>query len=315
MLKIVGVGESHYADYDNAVSSPDIEIEQITENVYTFTGIRGCDPSMVMTSEGAVFIDTAQWITQLEQMIDFAKEKCGGIKYLINTESHIDHVFGNPYLKKEGATIIAQEQMINGYYKIPPAFNMTTYEYNLDLLNRQDPSQVEKLLPEGEEAIGEPDITFSKSMTVKVGDHTFEIFHTPGHSPEQCSVYCPKERVVFVGDNIFNDCQIWFHSIDFDALMKSLDWLQSLDVDYIIPGHGQVKGKESIVENKQFIYDWMQKVGDAMTKRNMSRDEIIGQINFADRLPVDIGQPECMEYISTNNARIVYDYLIRKGEL
>ena len=103
MLKVVGVGKSHYADYVNSVSSPDIEIEQVTPNVFSFPGIRGCDPSMVLTSEGAVFIDTAQWITQLEQMIDFAKEKCGGVKYVINTESHIDHVFGNPYLKKVGA--------------------------------------------------------------------------------------------------------------------------------------------------------------------------------------------------------------------
>ena len=179
MLKIVGVGKSHFADYVKSISSPDIEMEQITPHVYSFPGIRGCDPSMVLTSQGAVFIDTAQWITQLEQMIDFAKEKCGGVKYVINTESHIDHVFGNPYLKREGATIISHEKMVDGYYKIPPAFNQTTYEYNLDLLKRQDPTQVAKLLPEGEEEIGKPDITFSDRMTLKLGDHTFQIFHTP----------------------------------------------------------------------------------------------------------------------------------------
>lgn len=314
MLKVVGTGESHWADHDHAISSPDIEIEQITPHVYTFTGIRGCDPSMVMTSEGAVFIDTAQWFTQLEQMIDFAKEKSGGVKYLINTESHIDHVFGNPYLKKAGATIIAQELMPNSYYKIPPAFNMTTYEYNLDLLKRQDPTKTGLLLPEGEEEIGKPDITFTDKLTLKVGGHTFECRHTPGHSPEQSSVYCPEERVVFVGDNIFNNCQIWFHSIDFDALFKSLDWLQSLDVDYIIPGHGPVMGKECIAQNKQFIYQWLSTVGEAINK-GWTREECIERINFADRCPVDIGQSECMEYISTNNARIAYDYIMRKGQL
>ena len=138
-------------------------------------------------------------------------------------------------------------------------------------------------------------------MTLKVGDHTFEIFHTPGHSPEQTSIYCPEERVVFVGDNIFNGCQIWFHSIDFDALFKSLDWLQSLDVDYIIPGHGPVKGKECIAENKQFIYEWLSVVGDAIINKGWTRQECIDRINFADRCPVDIGQQDCMEYISTNN--------------
>ena len=73
MLKTVGVGKSHFADYVKSISSPDIEMEQITPHVYSFPGIRGCDPSMVLTSQGAVFIDTAQWITQLEQMIDFCQ--------------------------------------------------------------------------------------------------------------------------------------------------------------------------------------------------------------------------------------------------
>ena len=314
MLKVVGIGQSHYADYVNSVSSPDIEIEQITKNVYTFTGIRGCDPSMVMTSEGAVFIDTAQWITQLEQMIEFAKEKCGGVKYLINTESHIDHIFGNPWLKAAGATIIGHEKLLDGYYKIPPAFNMTTHEYDIDIIKRQDPTAIDRMMPPESYESGKPDITFSERMTLKVGDHTFEIFHTPGQSQEQTSIYCPEERVVFVGDNIFNDCQIWFHSIDFDALFKSLDFLQGLDVDYIIPGHGPVRGKECIAQNKQFIYEWLSAVGDAISK-GWTREECIAKINFADRCPVDIGQPECMEYISTNNARVAYDYIMRKGTL
>ena len=120
-------------------------------------------------------------------MIDFAKEKCGGVKYVINTESHIDHVFGNPYLKKEGATIISHEKMVDGYYKIPPAFNQTTYEYNLDLLKRQDPTQVAKLLPEGEEEIGKPDITFSDRMTLKLGDHTLDVYKRQEPTREQPS--------------------------------------------------------------------------------------------------------------------------------
>ena len=39
------------------------------------------------------------------------------------------------------------------------------------------------------------------------------------------------------------------------------------------------------------------------------------RISFADRCPMDIGQPECMEYVQTNNVRKCYDYLMRKAEL
>ena len=33
MLKIVGVGKSHFADYVKSISSPDIEMEQITPHL------------------------------------------------------------------------------------------------------------------------------------------------------------------------------------------------------------------------------------------------------------------------------------------
>ena len=273
-------------------------MQQLTKHVYTEPEIRGCDPSMVLTSEGAVFIDTAQWITNLEQMISFAEEKAGSIKYLINTESHIDHIFGNHWLKKAGATIIGQEKILDTFFKIPPSFNMTTHDYNVDIIRRQDPQ-------------AKPDITFSQRLTLKLGEHTFECVHTPGHSPEQTSVYVPEERCVFVGDNIFNDCQIWLHSADFDDLFDSLNWLQGLDVDYIIPGHGPVKGKECIVENKQFLYDWLAAVSDGINQ-GWDVEECVKRISFADRCPVDIGQPECMEYIQTNNVRKTYAYLMKK---
>lgn len=286
-------------------------MQKLTEHVYTETQIRGCDPSIVLTSEGAVFIDTAQWITNLEQMIAFAKEQAGSIRYLINTESHIDHIFGNHWLKKEGATIIGHEKILDNFFKIPAAFNMTTHDYNVDIIRRQDPGALDRMPSEEEYIVATPDITFTDELTLRLGDHTFHCVHTPGHSPEQISVHVPEERCVFVGDNLFNGCQIWLHSANFDDLFASLNWLLGLDVDYIVPGHGPVKGKEAILENKQFLYDWLAAVADGINK-GWDEEECVARISFADRCPVDIGQPECMEYIQTNNVRKAYAYLMAK---
>ena len=98
-------------------------MQQITKNVFTETEIRGCNPSIVFTSEGAVFIDTAQWITNLLEMRKFALER-GPIKYLINTESHIDHIFGNHWFAGE-SLVIGHENLKKSFWKIPPAFNQT----------------------------------------------------------------------------------------------------------------------------------------------------------------------------------------------
>ena len=284
-------------------------MQQITKNVFTETEIRGCNPSIVFTSEGAVFIDTAQWITNLLEMRKFALER-GPIKYLINTESHIDHIFGNHWFAGE-SLVIGHENLKKSFWKIPPAFNQTTYDYSVDVIKRQDPEGLKYMPAEKDYIVNPPQIEFSDRMTLKVGDHTFELYYAPGHSDANIIVYVPEEKVAFVGDTIFKDCQIWFHSMDPDALMKTLDFLATLDVDYIVPGHGPVCDKSAIYENKQFIYDWFSAVADGIAK-GWTKEECVESISFADRCPVDIGQADAMEYIQTHNVMVAYDYVMGK---
>ncbi len=114
--------------------------------------------------------------------------------------------------------------------------------------------------------------------------------------------------------NIFNACQIWLHSVDFDALFHSLTGCRVWMWTTSSPATAPVKGKECIVENKQFLYAWLAAVGEGIEK-GWSKEECVERISFADRCLMDIGQPECMEYVQTNNVRKCYDYLMRKAEL
>lgn len=284
-------------------------MEQVTKNVYTETKIRGCNPSIVFTKEGSIFIDTAQWITKLIEMRNFALER-GPIRYLINTESHIDHIFGNHWFAGE-CPVIGHENIAESFWKIPPSFNMTTYDYSVDVLARQDPDGLPLMPKESEYILNMPDITFRDRMSFKLGDHNFHLYYTPGHSDANISIYVPEEKVVFVGDTVFSDCQIWFHSIDFDALFETLDFLGTLDVDYIIPGHGPVVDKNYLFQQKAFLHEWLQTVGYAMGK-GWTKEECVKNISFADRCPVDIGQEDVMEYIQTYNVMACYDYLSAK---
>lgn len=285
-------------------------MEQLTKNVYAETKIRGCNPGIVLTDEGAVFIDTAQWITKLLEMIEFAKKR-GPIRYLINTESHIDHIFGNHWFVNE-CPVVGHEKLKNTFWKIPPSFNKTTYDYSVDVIKRQDPGALHLMPKEGEYILNPPSITFNDRMTIRLGRHTFELYYTPGHSDANICVFIPEEHVVFVGDTVFAGCQIWLHTVEPDSLFKSLNFIDSLDVDYIVPGHGPVVGKACIYEQKQFLYDWLSAVSDGI-RQGWSKEECVKRISFAQRCPVDIGQPEEMEYIQTCNVRVLYDYLTNKA--
>ncbi|MPM30482.1 Hydroxyacylglutathione hydrolase [bioreactor metagenome] len=284
-------------------------MQKLTKNVYTETKIRGCNPSIVLTREGSVFIDTAQWITTLLEMRAFALER-GPIKALINTESHIDHIFGNHWFVGE-CPVIAHENLEKTFWKIPPAFNQTTYDYSVDIIRRQDPEGLPYMPAEKDYILNKPNVTFSDRMAFRLGDHDFKLYFTPGHSDANISVFVPQERTVFVGDTVFQGCQIWLHTVDFDALFQSLHFLSTLEVDYIVPGHGEVIGKKELKDQVAFLHDWLSAVATGIAK-GWDKEECVKRISFADRCPVDIGQDDAMDYIQTCNVRVVYDYLMSK---
>lgn len=280
-------------------------MEMITPNVYTETKIRGCNPSIVFTKEGSVFVDTAQWISTLFEMRKFALER-GPIRYLINTEAHIDHIFGNHWFAGEAITV-GHEKLCDDLWKVPGT--MDAYDYSVDVLQRQDPDMLDKM-PSREEYImmKRPDITFGDHMSIELGDTHFELYHTPGHSPCQTTVYVPEERVAILGDTLFVDCQTWLHSADIAALLKSLDFVETLDVDYLIPVHGPVVTKDYVKKQRAWVYEWLGAVGEGISK-GWSVDECVANISFADRCPMDIGQPEMMEYVQRTNTVKCYNYL------
>lgn len=281
-------------------------MEMLTPNVYIETKIRGCNPGIVFTREGSVFIDTAQWISTLLEMRKFA-EGMGPIKYLINTEGHIDHIFGNHWFAGE-TTVIGHEKLNELFWTV--AGDLDCYDYSVDVIERQD-KECLHLMPSREDYIvNRPQITFSEHMTLKLGDHTFELYHTPGHSPSQICVYVPEEKVAFVGDTLFSACQTWLHSADIDLLFETLDFLETLDAEWFVPGHGPVVGKEFIREQRAFIYEWIAEVAKGIQK-GWSLDDCIKNISFEDRYPVDIGQEEMMEYIQRTNVVKCYNYLTR----
>lgn len=280
-------------------------MEKITPNVYTETKIRGCNPSIVFTKEGSVFVDTAQWISTLLEMRKFALER-GPIRYLINTEAHIDHIFGNHWFAGEAITV-GHEKLCDDLWKVPGT--MDAYDYSVDVIQRQDAEMLDKM-PSREDFImmKRPDITFSDHMSIELGGTHFELYHTPGHSPCQTAVYVPEERVAILGDTLFVDCQTWLHSADIAALLKSLDFVETLDVDYLIPGHGPVVTKDYVKKQRAWVYEWLGAVGEGISK-GWDLDECLANISFADRCPMDIGQPEMMEYVQRTNTIKCYNYL------
>jgi cyclase len=283
-------------------------IEPVTKNVYAETKIRGCNPGYVVTSDGVVVIDTPQLPTQAVKMRKEA-EKHGPIRYLINTEHHIDHIFGNYYFRGAGI-VISHIEVYKAFMVVTSSIN--PFAYAKEAIPTDDP-EGEQIFPDEQDYFEDPNkptITFEGRMTLRLGKHTFELISTPGHSKGQIAVYVPEERVVFTGDTIFNQCQTWIYEGNPDQWIASLRMIESLDVDYIIPGHGPICTKQYISIQSAFIREWVTAVSLGIAK-GWTKEECIENISFLDRFPVDIGQEYMGPRVQELNVMALYDYLTR----
>jgi len=281
-------------------------MEQVTDRIWTETKVRGCNPSFVKTSVGPVVIDTPQLPTKAAAMRRDV-EALGTIQYLINTEHHVDHIFGNYWFK--GATTIIHHQGVHErFMTVFP--ELDPFEYALEALPTDDPDGA-ALVPDRETYyanMGTADVVFTGDVTLKVGDRTFHLLHTPGHTPGQIAVYIPEERVVFTGDTIFSECTTWLMTSNVDQWIEALDRIRALDIEHVVPGHGPVQPKAYLATQRAFLLEWKTAVAVAVA-RGWSREETVARVTFAERYPVDIGQEYMMAYIQERNAGALWDKL------
>ena len=286
-------------------------MENVTPNVRTETGIRGCNPSYVTTSEGVVVIDTPQLPTRAVAMRAEA-ESHGPIRYVVNTEHHVDHIFGNYYFK--GAGQVIHHRGVYENFMVPTPL-LDPFDYAQEAIPMSDPEGA-GIFPARDVYFVDPNkahIVFTGDVSLQVGDHTFNLIWTPGHTPGQVAVHVPEERTVFTGDTVFSEVQTWVMASDVDQWIEALNTISRLDVDFVVPGHGPVTDLRYLQTQKAVLLEWKSAVAMAVAK-GWSRDETIARVNFADRYPVDIGQEYMMDYIQRHNAGILWDKLSANAE-
>ena len=189
-------------------------MENVTPNIFTETKVRGCNYSYVVTSDGVVVIDTGQLPTKAMALREEA-ESHGPIRYVINTEHHVDHIFGNYFFKGAG-TVVHHQGVYDNFMVVGP--ELDPFAYAAEAIPTDDP-EGEAIFPDREVYYSDPNkgqLVFTGDLTLRVGSHSFELIHTPGHTPGQIAVYVPEERTVFTGDTVTRvtrSCSRWCSTV------------------------------------------------------------------------------------------------------
>ena len=275
-------------------------MEQVTSNVFVETGIRGCNPGFVTTSDGIVLIDTPQspsdavkWRAEIESH--------GDVRYIINTEPHGDHWTGNAFFN---APVIAQE----GVRERVLGTNM---EERIARFSQE--SAEDARLFEGYR-VNAPVLTFGDEMTLHVGDHTFHMIHMPGHTTCQAAIVIEEEGVVFTSDNVFCGVQTFIQEGNPDHWLQSLERLREVSAEVLVPGHGAVTDKSYLDEQGAFITEWMDYVRGGI-EQGMTKEQAIERLTgFTERYPTDVGHDGRAPMIMRINVSNLYDYTLGLGK-
>jgi len=89
-----------------------------------------------------------------------------------------------------------------------------------------------------------------------IGNRIFQVIYSPGHSPGSICLYMSESKVLICGDVVFNQGigRTDLPGGNSKLLKKTIQRLASLDVAYLLPGHGDIiSGKEAVDRNFALI--------------------------------------------------------------
>ncbi len=206
--------------------------ERVTEDVYVFISELYAEvaATVIVTPQGAAVIDTLPFPRETQQVRDFALRRCpAGIRYLVNTHHHADHIYGS-YLFPE-AELIAHRQCREILLKVG--------ETSLEQAKAQTPAlaAVELRIPQ---------LVFETELLLRLGEKTIHLMHAPGHAVDGIVVHIREDKVLVAGD-VMTPVPLPVRG-GREELIRSLRHIKTLSLENVIQGHGGVLLRGEIEE-------------------------------------------------------------------
>ncbi len=239
-----------------------VSLKPVAPNVYLVLGGAGARGGAYVGDNGVVLIDAKQDQASASQVLaEISKLTDKPLKYVINTHSDGDHVYGNRFLPAS-AVFIAQENCRAEFFHA-----------------NRDGSPAEWSKPELAAFV--PGITFRERMNVYLGSKRIELWYFGvGHTTGDAVVYLPGEKVAFIGDQAFVTRPQLIHSYkggnSFEHVKTLSKMLDTLDAERFFAGHEEVLDRAAIRKHIEQMTAMQDKV-KSLLAQNKTVDEIKAQ--------------------------------------
>ncbi|OGT82371.1 MAG: hypothetical protein A3J35_03585 [Gammaproteobacteria bacterium RIFCSPLOWO2_02_FULL_52_10] len=215
--------------------------EKITyfgEGIYTYS-YSTWSPIFVVTSEGAIVFDPIN-----EEAAERVKEELASLgqkaRYVILTHAHGDHV--------GGAKVFDEEAIIIAHDKTKAQIEARR-KMELEVANRVGRTPNLEALPE---------VTFSTSLTLEVGDKVIELesLEDPTHSVgDLITVKINNPSLLILVDGVvpYGLAFMDFRATPIYTLLKNTRALEEMDFEYFSNGHSMVLPKETVTAFREYV--------------------------------------------------------------
>jgi cyclase len=230
-----------------AAQRSEVVFKQVAPDLHFLFEYTGSNVVVLTTAEGVLVIDTRTHPREGQDLLErIRKITDKPIKWVINSHFHGDHHFGNTVFKAAGATFVAQNETARLMQKVQPK----------EMARRIDGLRSRGLDP-GEVKLIMPDLTFDSELTIRLGGREARLVYLgPGQQAGDTFVFFPHARMVFT-TGMFGP-----HSMPNMAFTPSvegwltlLDKLAAMDVDKILPAHGDVATAKEVRELHAMLTD------------------------------------------------------------
>lgn len=227
------------------------EFRQLAPNVYAYTQAGGPGVPSSAISNGACILGPDHWMAidafaappHTKAFLATAKNLAGGrtCDRLINTHHHADHTTGNCFFLP--AEIVGHEYcreavISNGISNL--AGRPESWKVGMEEL---------KLAP--------PTTTFDdrSRITYRYGDTEVHLMYngSPAHTWGDTLIYLPQFKILWAGDVAFFFVAPAAQSGHISKWIESIDRINKMDVNVIVPGHGPIGSKKELAETREYL--------------------------------------------------------------
>ena len=248
-------------------------MQRVTDRVYIFRNI--VNSTVVVGDDAIAVIDTQVNETLATRLLRSIRELSDvPIRYAINTHYHWDHTGGNDVFKAAGATVVSSIQ-------------------TRQFIQTRTPRQKAFLVSRGFELGPDPylaDETVAESRDIDLGNQRLCLQQVGrAETDDAMAIHIPQEGCVVAGDTVMTGSfPIFGQPVMNEGLMGTADWLRTLEAlqrlqpQHILPGHGPLAYEPEIALLKRIQRYFLDEVA-ARVARQMPFPELLADLE--NRLP------------------------------